>query len=39
MNWAPMWTPDGERLVFIVSGERRMPSTGGAPMAPARRSI
>jgi Tol biopolymer transport system component len=22
MNWAPMWTPDGERLVFIVSGER-----------------
>jgi len=22
MNWAPMWTPDGERLVFIVSGDR-----------------
>src|SRR5688572_25225206 len=22
MNWAPMWTADGERLVFIVSGER-----------------
>jgi Tol biopolymer transport system component len=22
VNWAPMWTPDGERLVFIVSGER-----------------
>lgn len=22
INWAPMWTPDGERLVFIVSGER-----------------
>jgi len=20
MNWAPMWTPDGERLVYIVSG-------------------
>ena len=23
INWAPMWTPDGERLVFIVSGDRR----------------
>lgn len=22
INWAPMWTPDSERLVFIVSGER-----------------
>jgi Tol biopolymer transport system component len=22
VNWAPMWTPDGERLVFIVSSER-----------------
>ena len=22
VNWAPLWTPDGERLVFIVSGER-----------------
>jgi Tol biopolymer transport system component len=22
VNWAPMWTPDGEGLVFIVSGER-----------------
>ena len=22
VNWAPMWTPDGARLVFIVSGER-----------------
>ena len=22
MNWAPMWTPDGERLVYIVSGEK-----------------
>jgi len=22
MNWAPMWTPDGERLVYLVSGER-----------------
>jgi Tol biopolymer transport system component len=21
VNWAPMWTPDGQRLVFIVSGE------------------
>ena len=21
-NWAPMWTPDGERLVYLVSGER-----------------
>jgi Tol biopolymer transport system component len=21
INWAPMWTPDGQRLVFIVSGE------------------
>jgi eukaryotic-like serine/threonine-protein kinase len=23
INWAPMWTPDGERLVFIVSGKDR----------------
>ena len=23
INWAPMWTLDGQRLVFIVSGERR----------------
>ena len=22
INWAPMWSPDGEHLVFIVSGER-----------------
>jgi Tol biopolymer transport system component len=22
VNWAPMWTRDGERLVFIVSGDR-----------------
>jgi Tol biopolymer transport system component len=22
INWAPMWTPDGQRLVFIVSSER-----------------
>jgi Tol biopolymer transport system component len=22
VNWAPMWTLDGERLVFIVSGDR-----------------
>jgi Tol biopolymer transport system component len=22
INWAPMWTPDGERLVYIISGER-----------------
>ena len=22
MNWAPMWAPDGERLFYIVSGER-----------------
>jgi eukaryotic-like serine/threonine-protein kinase len=22
INWAPMWTLDGQRLVFIVSGER-----------------
>lgn len=21
VNWAPMWSPDGERLVFIVSGD------------------
>jgi Tol biopolymer transport system component len=21
-NWAPMWTPDGQRLVFIISGDR-----------------
>ena len=23
VNWAPMWTPDGQRLVFIVSGSDR----------------
>ena len=23
VNWAPMWSPDGERLVFIVSGGGR----------------
>jgi Tol biopolymer transport system component len=23
INWAPMWTPDGQRLVFIVSGADR----------------
>jgi Tol biopolymer transport system component len=23
INWAPMWTPDGERLVFIVSSRDR----------------
>jgi Tol biopolymer transport system component len=22
LNWAPMWTPDGERLVYLVSGEK-----------------
>ena len=22
MNWAPMWTPDGERLLFLASGGR-----------------
>jgi Tol biopolymer transport system component len=22
VNWAPMWTPDGQRLIFIVSGGR-----------------
>lgn len=22
LNWAPMWSPDGERLVFIVSSDR-----------------
>ena len=22
MNWAPMWSTDGERLVYLVSGER-----------------
>jgi len=22
INWAPMWTVDGQRLVFIVSGDR-----------------
>ena len=21
-NWAPMWSPDGQRLVFIISGDR-----------------
>jgi Tol biopolymer transport system component len=37
VNWAPMWTPDGERLVFIVSGPggdavywRRADGTGDA---------
>jgi eukaryotic-like serine/threonine-protein kinase len=37
INWAPMWTLDGERLVFIVSGEkgdavytRRADGTGAA---------
>jgi eukaryotic-like serine/threonine-protein kinase len=37
INWAPMWTLDGERLVFIVSGEkgdavywRRADGTGDA---------
>ncbi len=23
LNWAALWTPDGERLVFLVSGERQ----------------
>jgi len=23
MNWAPMWTLDGQRLVFMVSGSDR----------------
>jgi Tol biopolymer transport system component len=22
INWAPMWSPDGQRLVFIVSGDK-----------------
>ena len=22
VNWAPMWSPDGQRLVFIVSGDK-----------------
>lgn len=22
LNWAPMWTPDGARLVFLASGDR-----------------
>lgn len=22
-NWAPLWTPDGRRVVFLVSGEQR----------------
>lgn len=22
-NWAPLWTPDGRRVVFLVSGEER----------------
>jgi eukaryotic-like serine/threonine-protein kinase len=37
INWAPMWTPDGQRLVFIVSGAgpdaihwRRADGTGDA---------
>jgi eukaryotic-like serine/threonine-protein kinase len=37
INWAPMWTPDGQRLVFIVSGAgpdaihwRRADGTGEA---------
>src|ERR1044072_9467535 len=21
-NWAPVWSPDGQRLVFIISGDR-----------------
>jgi eukaryotic-like serine/threonine-protein kinase len=36
-NWAPMWSPDGQRLVFIISGDRpdsvywqRMDGTGSA---------
>jgi Tol biopolymer transport system component len=36
-NWAPIWSPDGERLVFLVSGEspdalwwRRADGTGEA---------
>ena len=38
INWAPMWTLDGEHLVFIVSGPRAMRSIGGSPTAPARRT-
>ena len=37
VNWAPMWTPDGQRIVFIVSGDkgdavywRRADGTGDA---------
>jgi serine/threonine-protein kinase len=22
LNWAPMWTPDGQRLLFLASGDR-----------------
>ena len=22
LNWAPMWTPDGQRLVFLAAGDR-----------------
>jgi eukaryotic-like serine/threonine-protein kinase len=22
LNWAPMWTPDGERLLFLAAGDR-----------------
>jgi Tol biopolymer transport system component len=22
LNWAPMWTPDGDRLLFLASGDR-----------------
>ena len=40
INWAPMWTPDGRRLVFIVSGQTaRTPCTGAPPTAGARPSI
>ncbi len=43
-NWAPMWTPDGQRLVYLVSGPdpdrifwRRADGTGDAePLVTAR---